>query len=243
MRTGSLPAPAPPGADRWLRGLLHDLGHGLAAASYLTEGMRSEAELPAQARDRLELVHQELVRLLELVSAGGAPGEPVAVELRGLLGGLAASRAGAGAPTLLVHPGAPVHVRADPAAVWRMLANLLDNAARAAGGGGGGGGGGPPPPPPAGGGGGGRRGPPRRPPAARGGARGGGGRGGPPPPRGGAVTAEVVDDGPGLGRAPAAGSGLGLGIVTALAQSCGARLHLDPAPRRGTRARLVFPAA
>lgn len=206
VRTGSLPAPAPPGADRWLRGLLHDLGHGLAAASYLTEGMRAEAELPARARDRLELVHQELVRLLELVSAGGAPGEPVAVELRGLLGGLAASRAGAGAPTLLVRPGAPVHVRADPAAVWRMLANLLDNAARAAGPGG---------------------------VVELGATR----------HPGGAVTAEVVDDGPGLGRAPAAGSGLGLGIVTALAQSCGARLHLDPAPRRGTRARLVFPAA
>ena len=60
---------------------------------------------------------------------------------------------------------------------------------------------------------------------------------------GGGVTAEVVDDGPGLGRAPGAGSGLGLGIVTGLAQLCGARLHLEPAPRRGTRARLVFPAA
>ncbi|GAB2674252.1 hypothetical protein GCM10027271_38840 [Saccharopolyspora gloriosae] len=211
VRTESLPAPAPPAAERCLRGLLHDLGHGLAAVSYLAEGMRADGALPPAATDRLEVMSQELARLLDLVASGAAPAEPVPVELHGLLGRLATARARAGAPTLLVRPGAPVPVRADATAVWRMLSNLLDNAMRAAG--------------------------PHgvvelgitRSPAAE--------------PGGGTATVEISDDGPGFGRGPDGAAGLGLGIVTGLAQECGARLHLDPAPLRGTRARLVFPVA
>ncbi|MBB5157836.1 sensor histidine kinase [Saccharopolyspora phatthalungensis] len=57
----------------------------------------------------------------------------------------------------------------------------------------------------------------------------------------GAVRIEITDDGPGFGNGPSGSSSLGLGIVLALARRCGADLRIDPAPRRGTRARLVFP--
>ncbi|MCX2729994.1 HAMP domain-containing sensor histidine kinase [Saccharopolyspora sp. NFXS83] len=211
MRTESLPAPAPPGAERCLRGLLHDLGHGLAAVSYLAEGMRADGELPPAATDRLDAMSQELARLLDLVASGAVPAEPAPVELHGLLGRLATARARADAPTPVVRPGAPVAVRADATAVWRMLSNLLDNAMRAAGPGG---------------------------VVELGVTCHPAGE-----PGGGTATVEIVDDGPGFGRGPDGAAGLGLGIVTGLAQECGARLHLDPAPLRGTRARLVFPAA
>ncbi|WP_243788236.1 sensor histidine kinase KdpD [Saccharopolyspora gloriosae] len=211
MRTESLPAPAPPGAERCQRGLLHDLGHGLAAVSYLAEGMRADGELPPAAMARLEVLSRELARLLDLVASGAEPAEAAPVELRGLLARLATARARAGAPALRVRPGGPVLVQADETAVWRMLSNLVDNAMRAAGPGG---------------------------VVELGITR------HPAPDDGpGTVTVEIVDDGPGFGRGPGGASGLGLGIVTGLARECGARLHLDSAPLRGTRARLVFSGA
>jgi signal transduction histidine kinase len=57
----------------------------------------------------------------------------------------------------------------------------------------------------------------------------------------GEVRVEITDDGPGFGNGPRGSSSLGLGIVQALAQRCGADLRIGPAPRRGTRAALVFP--
>ncbi|MFR9728213.1 sensor histidine kinase [Saccharopolyspora sp. MS10] len=136
MRTGSLPAPAPRGADVGLRGLLHDLGHGLTTVSYLAEGLHAEDELPRAARERLEVVRRELARLLDLVATGAAPGDPVPVELRGLLTQLADAHRREGAPQVRLRPGGPVTVLADATAVWRMLANLVQNAVRAAGAGG-----------------------------------------------------------------------------------------------------------
>ncbi|MCI2417599.1 ATP-binding protein [Saccharopolyspora sp. K220] len=57
----------------------------------------------------------------------------------------------------------------------------------------------------------------------------------------GGVGIEITDDGPGFGNGPRGSSSLGLGIVMALSQRCGAELRIDPAPVRGTRARLLFP--
>ncbi|WP_188987751.1 sensor histidine kinase [Saccharopolyspora thermophila] len=59
----------------------------------------------------------------------------------------------------------------------------------------------------------------------------------------GGVSVEITDDGPGFGNAPPGSSSLGLGIVMALAQRCGADLRIDPPPRRGTRVQLAFPAS
>lgn len=221
VRTESLPAPAPPGAERCLRGLLHDLGHGLAAVSYLAEGVRADGELSPAAADRLEVMSRELARLLDLVASGAVPAEPAPVELRDLLARLATVRARAGAPTLMVRPGAPVAVRADATAVWRMISNLVDNAMRAAGPGGVV-----------------ELGVTRHPSPDATAQREALGE---PGFASGTVTVEIVDDGPGFGSGPGGAEGLGLGIVTGLARECGARLHLDPAPLGGTRARLVFP--
>ncbi|MGP4020265.1 sensor histidine kinase [Saccharopolyspora sp. 5N708] len=58
----------------------------------------------------------------------------------------------------------------------------------------------------------------------------------------GGVGIEITDDGPGFGNGPRGSSSLGLGIVMALAQRCGAELRIDPAPVRGTRASLAFPS-
>jgi len=134
VRTESPPAPGRAGPDRW-RGLLHDVGHGLAAVSYLAEALRADPALSGTARARLDLLARELERLLALV-AGESGGTAEPVELRGLLAELAAARDRPGHAAVLVRPGAGVRLRTAPIPLWRMLTNLVDNAVRAAGPGG-----------------------------------------------------------------------------------------------------------
>ncbi|WP_214404313.1 sensor histidine kinase [Pseudonocardia lacus] len=59
----------------------------------------------------------------------------------------------------------------------------------------------------------------------------------------GCVAIDVVDDGPGFPFGPPGSGGLGLELVTRLLTACGGRLELDAVAPRGTRARVVLPAA
>ena len=120
-----------------VRGLLHDVGHQAVTLSYLLEAVRGEADLPGHSRQRMELLAREMSRLLELI-AGGLPGAPLAadvspLELRLLarqVAQLARVKHGA---SVMVPPGPDMAIAADPLLLWRVLTNVVDNAARAAG--------------------------------------------------------------------------------------------------------------
>lgn len=116
-----------------LRGLLHDLGHGLATLSYLAETLREDSSLSRTARERLSLVERELVRLLELAGRGAR--EPVASRcgLRAVAAELTTLTGLSASASVHLWPGPEVLVRADRTVVRRMLGNVLDNAVRAAG--------------------------------------------------------------------------------------------------------------
>lgn len=119
------------GADAGdLRGLLHDVGHGLATLSLL-----SEAANDPQTRERvLGLLEAETSRLLAVVRDGMrrvAVDEPVA--LRPLLEEIVAVASCAFSASIVLQPGPDVVVRTDPTMVWRALSNIVDNAVRAAG--------------------------------------------------------------------------------------------------------------
>jgi signal transduction histidine kinase len=122
---------------RALRGLLHDLGHEVTTLSYLVEAVRGETSLPGGAAYRLELVSAEMSRLSDLIQQGlhgdvtGGAAEAISVrELAAQLTTLAELAHPAGV-TLL--PGADVTAAIDPLVLWRVLSNVVDNAARAAG--------------------------------------------------------------------------------------------------------------
>lgn len=116
---------------RELRGMLHDLGHGLATLSVLLEAARGDASFDDPL---LDLVERETARLLAVAhrGAGYAPAvEPVG--LRDFLEQVAVPARYAGAAAVVVSPGPEVLVRTDPALLWRIVSNLVGNAVRAAG--------------------------------------------------------------------------------------------------------------
>jgi signal transduction histidine kinase len=120
----------PDGPD--LRGVLHDVGHGLLTLSLLFE--QAAGELRPRHEDAFALVEAEIARLLAVVHTETRSGaEPVAVELHALLRPFVVVARRTSLTKVAVRPGPPTVVRTDPAKLWRVIANLVDNAVRAAG--------------------------------------------------------------------------------------------------------------
>jgi signal transduction histidine kinase len=120
-----------------VRGLLHDLGHQMTTLSYLVEAVRGDVDLPEDAGFRLELLSLEMTRLLDVI-AHEIPGREDAaavgeVSLRSLAGQVAQLAQVAHEAAVTLRPGPEVQVRASPVLLWRVLTNVVDNAARAAG--------------------------------------------------------------------------------------------------------------
>src|SRR3984885_6206052 len=120
-----------------VRGLLHDLGHQMTTLSYLVEAVRGDVELPGDAGSRLELLSLEMSRLLDIIAQeiparAGVPAV-AEVELRSLAGQVIKLARIAHEGSVILEPGPEVTVEASPALLWRVLTNVVDNAARAVG--------------------------------------------------------------------------------------------------------------
>lgn len=125
---------------RALRGLLHDLGHEMTTLSYLVEAVRGDVSLPHDSGFRLELLALEMSRLLDLISHGlggmdeTAEREPV--HLREMVTQLARLASLAHDADVDVLPGPEPAPEMNAILLWRVMSNVIDNAARAAGPGG-----------------------------------------------------------------------------------------------------------
>lgn len=120
-----------------VRGLLHDLGHQMMTLSLLAESVRDDSALSAESRQRMELVMQEMFRIVDIIAdsmpTDVSPAAPGTVDIR-LLADEVAHLAGlAYATSVTVEPGEPAVIRVGASVLWRVLANLVDNAVRAAG--------------------------------------------------------------------------------------------------------------
>lgn len=120
-----------------IRGLLHDLAHEMATLSYLVEAVRGDPDLPASSASRIELISHEVARLLDLISTemlGEPPaGAADAVDVRALANQMAQLATAAQMAEVVVNPGPQVRVHVNPTLLWRVLSNVVGNAARAAG--------------------------------------------------------------------------------------------------------------
>jgi len=112
----------------------------MTTLSYLVEAVRGDVDLPEDAGFRLELLSLEMTRLLDVI-AHEIPGREDAaavgqVSLRSLAGQVTQLARVAHEATVTLRSGPEVQIRASPVLLWRVLTNVVDNAARAAGPGG-----------------------------------------------------------------------------------------------------------
>ena len=112
----------------------------MTTLSYLVEAVRGDVDLPEDAGFRLELLSLEMTRLLDVI-AHEIPGREDAaavgeISLRSLAGQVTQLARVAHEAAVTLRPGPEVKVRASPVLLWRVLTNVVDNAARAAGPGG-----------------------------------------------------------------------------------------------------------
>jgi signal transduction histidine kinase len=109
----------------------------MTTLSYLVEAVRGDVDLPGDAGNRLELLSLEMSRLLDIIAQEipGRAGVPASaqVELRSLAGQVTQLARIAHETAVILEPGPEVTVEASPALLWRVLTNVVDNAARAAG--------------------------------------------------------------------------------------------------------------
>ena len=123
--------------DMNVRGLMHDLGHQMMTLSLLADSVCEDGALPSAARQRMEIVKQEIFRIVQLI-ADFAPSDAATawaerVDIRAIAAE-AAQLAGLTYDTgVTVEPGGPAVISINPSTLRRVLRNLVDNAVRAAG--------------------------------------------------------------------------------------------------------------
>ena len=122
---------------RAVRGLLHDLGHEMTTLSYLVEAVRGDVSLPDDSSCRLELLSLEMSRLLDLITHGMTGTEEAAVcepvNLREMLTQLIRLAGLSHGARVELLPGPDASPEVNTVLLWRVLSNVVDNAARAAG--------------------------------------------------------------------------------------------------------------
>lgn len=123
-----------------IRGPLHYLGHQIMTVSLLADSLQADGALSADAQRRLELVMQEAGRALEMITTNvlaesrAAVGVPArSIDVRELADQVAQLVRLVHQTTVRLLPGPPAYVQVDSMTMWRVLCNLIDNAARAAG--------------------------------------------------------------------------------------------------------------
>jgi signal transduction histidine kinase len=126
--------------DDAARGLLHDLGHQMTTLSYLVEAVRGDVVLPDDSGFRMELLSLEMTRMLDIIASevpDTRQAEDVgAVNLAAVISQVTELAGFAHEASVTMLPGPLVGVEASAALLWRVLTNVVDNAARAAGPGG-----------------------------------------------------------------------------------------------------------
>jgi K+-sensing histidine kinase KdpD len=123
-----------------LREICHDIRQPIAGVLALAGAVLAEADLPADARSRLEQIMElaewqsDVVENWLEVAAGDATQTDGRTDAVRVVNTAAAAERLLWAGNLtLIWPPQPVFIRLHPVVLRRMIANLLDNATRAAG--------------------------------------------------------------------------------------------------------------
>ena len=108
--------------------------------SLLADSVRDDGALSSAARHRMEIVTQEMVRLVQLIGESMSPDVATAraemVDIRQIADEVAQLAGLAYDTAVRVEPGGPAVISVSASLLRRVLRNLVDNAVRAAGPGG-----------------------------------------------------------------------------------------------------------
>lgn len=137
-RTGGLEQPGTDPRDAvTVRGLLHDVEHGLATLASLIDVVRGDSELSDESDLQLRRAERELAMLFAVISHWlNGPAGSDEVDVRALAREVAQLVEVEHDVTVELVPGPEVLIPVSAEVVWRVLTNVVDNAARAAGPGG-----------------------------------------------------------------------------------------------------------
>jgi signal transduction histidine kinase len=120
-----------------VRGLLHDLGHQMTTLSYLVEAVRGEGDLPGDAKDRIEKLAVGMSRMLDTIengfSAATLTSDVSTVDLRSLVREAVQLAQVQQCASVVLMPGPDVTLEVSSTLLWRVLSNVIENAARATG--------------------------------------------------------------------------------------------------------------
>lgn len=136
--------PAQPAADPrdavTVRGLLHDVEHGLATLASLIDVVRGDSDLSDESDLQLRRAERELAMLFAVIShwlnGQGGDGGDREVDVRALVREVAQLAEVEHDVTVELVPGPDVLIPVPAELVWRVITNVVDNAARAVGPGG-----------------------------------------------------------------------------------------------------------
>lgn len=120
----------------FMRELLHDLEHGLAAMNIILETMRQEPALSPPLRSKLTLLGDQLSYLGDVIEQSVTGSVDSIVDVRAVAERVVRLANARHAATVRLVAGPAVYAKADPTTLQRILANLVDNAAQATGSGG-----------------------------------------------------------------------------------------------------------
>ncbi len=118
-----------------VRGLLHDVEHGLATLASLIEVVSGDTTLSEDSSLQLRRAERELSMLFSFITQWHDGTHPTAgeVDVRAIAEEIAQLAEIEHGVIVELLPGAAVSLPVSTAVVWRVLANVVDNAARAAG--------------------------------------------------------------------------------------------------------------
>lgn len=117
-----------------LRTLIHDIGHAVAAMGYLVDSALSDGPTAAAVNRKLELVRTQTRTLTALIERAIQPAvDRGLVEVRSILTQLSEQADATGPARVVLTDGPEVTTDLDGVVLWRILSNLIGNAARAAG--------------------------------------------------------------------------------------------------------------
>jgi signal transduction histidine kinase len=122
-----------------VRGLLHDVEHGLATLASLIDVVRGDADLSDESDLQLRRAERELAMLFAVIShwlGGQQAGADAEVDVRALAREVAQLAEVEHGVTVELVPGPDVLIPVSAELVWRVITNVVDNAARAVGPGG-----------------------------------------------------------------------------------------------------------